>query len=230
MNYKGIFFDYDFTLGDSSAPILVGFQKSFAAMGLPQPTMEQVRPTIGMTLADALIFITGDRDPAKGEEFYRQFQLAVEDLADEEGKRLMVEGSRLFPGAAELLAALKADGRKTAIVSTKHSHTIRKILAFQNVPAMPDAVVGGSDVKEPKPHPEGLRKAMEELGLRPEEVLFCGDTVIDARAAQNAGVDFCPVLNGTTDAEAFAPYPHVFLANDLPALGRWLGLEADLFK
>lgn len=224
MDYKGIFFDYDFTLGDSSAPILVGFQKGFAAMGLPEPSMEQVRPTIGMTLADAFIHITGDRDPARGEEFYRQFQMAVEDLADEAGKRVMVEGSRLFPGAAELLKALKEDGRRTAIVSTKHSHTIRKILAFQQVPAMPDTVVGGSDVSRPKPSPEGLHKAMEELGLRPEEVLFCGDTVIDARAAQNAGVDFCPVLNGTTPAAAFEAYPHVFVAEDLTALGRWLGV------
>ena len=223
MAYKGVFFDYDFTLGDSSAPILVGFQKGFAAMGLPEPTMEQVRPTIGMTLADAYVHLTGDPDPAHGAEFYHQFQIAVEDLADEAGKRVMVEGSRLFPGAAELLAALREDGRKVAIVSTKHSGTIRKILTFQKVKSLPDLIVGGSDVNAPKPSPEGLSKAMAELGLGPEEVLFCGDTVIDAQAAQNAGVDFCAVLNGTTPEEAFRGYPHVYIAADLSDLGKWLG-------
>lgn len=224
MDYKGVFFDYDFTLGDSSVPILMGFQKGFAAMGHPAPTMEQVRPTIGMTLADAYGLLTGDTDPARGREFYRQFQLAVEDLADEEGKRAMVEQSRLFPGAKELLGALRESGRQIAIVSTKHSETIRKILAFQGADRLPHLIVGGSDVARPKPDPEGLNKALDALGLRAEEVLFCGDTVIDARAAENAGIPFCAVLNGTTPAEDFECCPHVFIADTLSELGRWLGL------
>lgn len=224
MGYKGVFFDYDFTLGDSSVPILMGFQKGFAAMGHPAPTMEQVRPTIGMTLADAYVLLTGDSDPAGGREFYHQFQLAVEDLADEEGKRAMVEQSCLFPGAKELLGALRESGTQIAIVSTKHSGTIRKILAFQGAEHLPHLVVGGSDVSRPKPDPEGLNKAMEALGLRAEEVLFCGDTVIDAKAAERAGVSFCAVLNGTTPAEAFEGCPHVFVAENLRELSRWLGL------
>lgn len=224
MKYRGVFFDYDFTLGDSSVPILMGFQKGFEAMGHPAPTMEQVRPTIGMTLADAYILLTGETDPAGGREFYRQFQLAVEDLADEEGKRVMIEQSRLLPGAAELLASLRERGCKVAIVSTKHSETIRNILAFRGLDGLPHLVVGGSDVSAPKPDPEGLNRAAEALGLKKEEILFCGDTVIDACAAQNAGVDFCAVLNGTTPARAFEDCPHVFVAEDLSAVSCWLGL------
>ena len=46
----------------------------------------------------------------------------------------------------------------------------------------------------------------------------------DAQTAQAAGTDFCAVLNGTTPAAAFAPYPSVHIAPDLPDLRRWLGL------
>ena len=62
--------------------------------------------------------------------------------------------------------------------------------------------------------------------LKPAEgqVLYCGDTVIDAEAAQRAGVRFCPVLNGVTPAEAFAPYPWEHVASDLIELRRWLGI------
>lgn len=224
MRYKGIFFDFDYTLGDSTVPILIGYQRGFQAMGWPAPTMEQVRPTIGMTLADGYRLLTGDEDPARAGEFYHRFQLAVGALAQGEDARLMPEKSVLLPGAAELLSALKEQGTRLAIVSTKLSVTIRQIFDYNGLSGLLDIVVGGGDVARCKPDPEGLRMAMAALDLRPEEVLFCGDTVIDAQAARNAGTDFCAVLGGTTPASAFADYPHVYLADSLPALKQWLGV------
>ena len=52
MHYQGIFFDFDYTLGDSTIPILRGYQEGFRALGWDAPTLEQVRPTIGMTLME----------------------------------------------------------------------------------------------------------------------------------------------------------------------------------
>ena len=51
-----------------------------------------------------------------------------------------------------------------------------------------------------------------------------GDTVLDAQAAQQAGVDFAAVLNGTTPAEEFQNLPHVHIAPDLNDLRAFLGL------
>ena len=224
MNYKGIFFDFDYTLGDSTLPITIGYQKGFAAMGWPEPTVEQVRPTIGMTLMDGYTMLTGDGDPERRREFYHQFQVAVGELAEEAGHTVMVEETRLFPGAAELLTALKEQGVKVAIVSTKLGLTIQRIFAHQGLEHLLDLVVGGKDVARAKPDPEGLNFALDKLGLDRSEVLFCGDTVIDARTAQNGGCDFCAVLNGTTPAEAFDGYPQVHIAPNLAELRRWLGL------
>jgi phosphoglycolate phosphatase len=224
MKYQGVFFDFDYTLGDSTVPILLGYQKGFRALGQPIPTLEQVRPTIGMTLMDGYTYLTGDQDPAHGQEFYHQFQLAVGELADEEGTRVMIEESKLLPGAAALLTALKLRGADVAIVSTKLSVTIWQIFRFNHLDHLLDKVVGGKDVARYKPDPEGLDLAMGELGLDRSQVLFCGDTVIDAQAAQNAGVDFCAVLNGTTPWAAFEDYPHVHIANDLMEVKTWLGV------
>ena len=33
MHYQGIFFDFDYTLGDSTIPILRGYQEGFRALG-----------------------------------------------------------------------------------------------------------------------------------------------------------------------------------------------------
>ena len=157
MHYQGIFFDFDYTLGDSTIPILRGYQEGFRALGWDAPTLEQVRPTIGMTLMEGYRQLTGDQDSGRADEFYH-------------------------------------------------------------------LIVGGRDVKRNKPDPEGLHLAMTKLGLKPEQVLFCGDTVIDAQAAKSAGVDFCAVLNGTTPGEAFDGYPHVHIAQDLWDVKKWLGV------
>lgn len=222
MKYQGVFFDFDYTLGDSTIPIFVGFCRGFAAMGLPEPTVEQVRPTVGKTLYDAYTMLTGDADPEHRAEFFHQFQLAVGEIAVGPDAHVMEEKSVLLPGAVELLRDLHESGVKVALVSTKGAGTIRQIFDRNGVTHLCDLIVGGHDVKRHKPDPEGLLFAMEQLGVKPEEVLFCGDTVIDAAAARNAGVEFAAVLNGTTPAEAFADYDHVHIAPDLVELHSWL--------
>lgn len=222
MSYHGVFFDFDYTLGDSTAAIAEGYRLGFLALGLDPPTEEQVRHTVGLTLADGYALLTGDHNPERQEAFYHSFQHTVGVEAGGEGRRLMIEGTTLFPGAEELLLALKHAGVRTAIVSTKPGSTIRRIFEHQGRKDLLDLVVGGDEVTQAKPHPQGLRLALERLGLSAEQVLFCGDTVIDAATAQAGGCDFCAVLNGTTKADAFERFPCVHTAPDLAELKSWL--------
>ena len=222
MSYHGVFFDFDYTLGDSTAAIAEGYRLGFLALGLDPPTEEQVRHTVGLTLADGYALLTGDHNPERQEAFYHSFQHTVGVEAGGEGRRLMIEGTTLFPGAEELLLALKHAGVRTAIVSTKPGSTIRRIFEHQGRKDLLDLVVGGDEVTQAKPHPQGLRLALERLGLSAEQVLFCGDTVIGAATAQAGGCDFCAVLNGTTKADAFERFPCVHTAPDLAELKRWL--------
>lgn len=224
MKYSGVFFDFDYTLGDSTLPITIGYQQGFRAMGWPEPTVEQVRPTIGMTLADGYTMLTGDSDPEHRQEFFRQFQIAVGERAQGDGAKVMVDETAFFPGAVELLEALHRSGTRVAIVSTKLGVTIRKIFARHGLEPLTDLIIGGEDVQRSKPDPEGLQLALDRLALPARQVLFCGDTVIDAQTARSGGADFCAVLNGTTDRAAFAPYPCVHIAPDLTDLRRFLAL------
>lgn len=222
MKYRGVFFDFDYTLGDSTPAIAEGYRLGFVALGLDPPTVAQVRPTIGLTLADGYSLITGDHDPERQETFFRTFQETVGVKAQGAGRTLMIEGTTLFPGAAELLEALKSAGVRTAIVSTKPGDTIRRIFEHQERLDLLDLVIGGDEVHHSKPNPEGLGLALEKLGLSSEQVLFCGDTVIDAATAQAGGCQFCAVLNGTTKAQAFERFPYVHIAQDLDELKNWL--------
>ena len=99
------------------------------------------------------------------------------------------EETFLFPGAAELLRGLRVRGVRLGIVSTKTGETIEYIMDRLGLGDCLDFVIGSSDVKHHKPHPEGLEMALDRLGLAPERVLYCGDTVLDAEAAQRAGLE-----------------------------------------
>ena len=101
---------------------------------------------------------------------------------------------------------------------------LRRILQRQGAEGWFRMVVGGEEVSSPKPHPEGLLRAVDALGAPAERTLYCGDTVIDAETAQRAGVPFAGVLNGTTTAEELSAFPHVYIASDLWALKKFLKL------
>ena len=212
--YQGVCFDFDYTLGDSTDSIVAGFQYGLTQMGWPSPDREAVKATIGYLLEDAYTMLTGDSDPARRAQFRPLFL----EVAKERQRRETV----LFPGAEELLRALHSRGVKTAIVSTKRGDTIQYIMERYKLMDQLEFVIGSEDVHAPKPDPQGLNMALERMGLSPKELLFCGDTVLDAGAAKNAGCPFCAVLNGTTPAEDFADFRPVHIAPDLFELRQWL--------
>src|SRR5699024_9643621 len=125
MDYKAVFFDFDYTLGDATEAIVAGFQYAFAKMGLPEPEREAVRRTIGMMLEDEYTVLTGDGGPENRARFRK--------LYTEKAGPLQVESTRLFPGAAELLTALHRQGIPAGIVSTKKTGTLRDVLEARGV-------------------------------------------------------------------------------------------------
>lgn len=214
--FQAVCFDFDYTLGDSTDSIVAGFQHGLTALGWPAPDREAVRNTIGYVLEDAYTLLTGDASPENRARFRPLFlEVAMERQRRE---------TTLFPGADALLRGLHRRGVRQAIVSSKRGDTIQIILGRLGLLQELDLVIGSADVRRHKPDPEGLLLAMERLGVSPGDTLFCGDTVLDAGAAQNAGCHFAAVLNGTTPAAAFAPFSPDHIAPDLDDLARWLGL------
>lgn len=214
--FQAVCFDFDYTLGDSTDSIVAGFQYGLTGLGWPAPDRETVRRTVGYMLEDSYTMLTGDRDRSRQAKFRALFSEAAVERQRRE--------TTLFPGAPELLRGLKARGVKAAIVSSKRGDTIEIIMDRFGLGDTLELVVGSGDVKRPKPDPEGLLFVLDRLGVRPEDALFCGDTVLDAGAARGAGCHFAAVLNGTTGAEAFVPFRPDHIAPDLWDLARWLGV------
>ncbi len=190
-----IIFDFDLTLADATKGIYICMNQAFISSGYPVADFEAVKKTIGYTLPVSFQMLTGNYDLDDAQQFTSVYVA----LAD----KMMNENTYIYPEVFEILPLLKSKGFRTAIVSTKYRYRIEEILKRDNLEDYVNFIIGGEDVTAHKPDPEGLLKAIEKLKVKENEVLYIGDSIVDAEAAQAAGISFCAVLTGTTSLEAF---------------------------
>lgn len=127
----------------------------------------------------------------------------------------MVANTELYAGVKSVLQKLKAKGYMIAIVTTKFHYRIEQILNKFDANELVDIIVGADDVKTEKPNPEGLLSVIEDLGAMKEEVLYVGDSLVDAKTAENAKVKFVAVLTGTTGKDDFKSYHSMYIGKNI---------------
>jgi len=118
----------------------------------------------------------------------------------------MVDLTLLFPDVPDTVQELKRRDIALGIVSTKYRYRIEAILRRENLLDSFSVIVGGSDVSEQKPSPEGLLKAVNGLNGACSRALYVGDSLVDAETARRARVPFVAVLSGTTEKNDFRDY------------------------
>lgn len=209
-SYSAYLFDFDYTLADSSQGIVKCFRLVLERHGHTGIDDYTIKRTIGKTLEQAFTQMTGIDDP-ETLAFYRKEYVREAD-------QYMTAYTRLFSETLDVLYALKARGCKIGIVSTKYRYRIMELLQ----PILPsdflDVLIGGEDVSAAKPDPEGLFLALERLRLDKEDMLYVGDSTVDARTAQAASVDFAGVLHGMTKRNELEVWPHIAIMDSLAEL------------
>lgn len=76
---------------------------------------------------------------------------------------------------------------KLAVASSSYYDLIVKTTKAIGLYDYFDKIVSGADVAHPKPAPDVFLKAMEELGVQPEECVIVEDSCNGVRAAKAAG-------------------------------------------
>lgn len=109
--------------------------------------------------------------------------------------------TELYPGIAEMLSALKADGIKTAIISNKDDITAKKVAVRLFEEGTIDLCLGARQGVPLKPEPDAVFEIMKSFGAKPEECLYIGDTATDIQTAKNAGLFSIGVLWGFRSEE-----------------------------
>jgi 2-phosphoglycolate phosphatase len=129
---------------------------------------------------------------------------------------------RIYPGAAETLAALKRRGVRLGLVTTKFTASAMPSLLHFDIARLFDVIVGLETVKNHKPHPEPVLKALAAFPYR--QAVMVGDTEGDLIAGRAAGILTCAV-GWSTKKDALAALRPDFWINDfaelIPAIERY---------
>lgn len=187
---EGLLFDLDGTLVDTWDLYLEAYRRALEPMVERMPTREEVRE-VGPS-AERHLF-RGLLGRERGEEAHRRFREHYEALHDE-----LFQG--VYPGVAEALDALRRRGRRLGIVTGKSRPAWE--ITRRRVELGPfHTVITEDEVEEPKPSPQGLVRALEELAAPPERTIYVGDAFRDLEAARAAGMRFAAALWSKSDEE-----------------------------
>lgn len=190
---KLIVFDLDGTLIDSRRDLAVAVNAMLGEMGRPalpeKVVAEYVGDGAGMLVRRAL----GDpADEHLVDEGVERFLACY--------KRHMLDHTHVYDGVFEALESLRAlsdgDERKFAVLTNKPVNPSKKICEALGLTKYFFQIYGGNSFGTKKPDAEGLRTLMSEAGVRPEETLMVGDSVVDVLVARNAGTYVIGCLYG----------------------------------
>ena len=102
----------------------------------------------------------------------------------------LFEKSRVYPGVIEGLRALAASGIGLCVVTNKPSTFTRPLLAAAGLANLFAVVLCADRPEDRKPSPKLPNAALAHFGVRPDEMIYIGDSFVDVAVARAAR---CPV-------------------------------------
>ena len=187
-----IVFDFDGTLFDASGAILHSFENALKDLDRPPMSRKTVSSLIGRPLFEMYRNLYPDTSEEETQRFIDRYRAHFWPVS--------LSLSKKMPGLDDCLRDLHP-GRRFAIATNRSARGARYILEGFNLAFYFPVIVGLEDVKQVKPHPEAVLKAIDQLGGHPSGGAMVGDTVEDVQAARAAGVLAIGVTTGTASRE-----------------------------
>lgn len=174
-----LIFDLDGTLIDSRADLAAGINHMRMHFGLEPLPLETVVGCIG----------NGVRRLVEG-------SLQGADVDVDEALRInkeyyyshLIVHTKLYEGVEHGLRSLAAAGHKLAVLTNKPGDASRQILEYFRIGDTFSAIIGGGDVENLKPEPDGALRCMEVSGADAADTWMIGDHCTDLATAANAGI------------------------------------------
>lgn len=180
--YDIYIFDFDGTLCDTKESLYQVFEDSFAAVGIYGITHEECEEFMHHTLKQA-----GEMKGVQEEDFPAFYEACIKSI----NRRETIEKSKPFLDVFPLLDILKNAGKTLAVCSGNTTKHIKEVMEYLNWPIEYFSAFMGSDIyKNGKPSAEPILMCLDVLGEKPSSrVVYVGDSLQDAEAALNAGID-----------------------------------------
>ena len=188
MKYKAIIFDLDGTLTDTLEDLFLSTNYALRSCCFPERSLSEVRRFVGNGVRKLI-----ERSVPEGtsrmhtdqcfEAFRSHYLLHCQDH------------TQLYPGIASMLMQLQAKGYRLGVVSNKLQAGVSELMRTYFHGIM-DVAVGEQPGIPCKPEPDMVYTALTQLGVKPEEAIYVGDSEVDIETARNAGMACISVLWG----------------------------------
>lgn len=187
--YKAIIFDVDGTIIDTEEAILKSLQKVLENEGRYYPLAE-LRFCLGIPGKETLKRLEVEND----EEVLSKWSQTVLEFSDE---------VKVFKGIRELLQTLSDSTYKLGIVTSKTGKEVQDEFDPFGLSGYFECIISASDTQKHKPHPEPLLACLNNLGVKPDEAVYIGDSIYDLQCAHTAGVQFALAHWGSKTTKGF---------------------------
>lgn len=191
---KAVIFDLDGTLSDTIASIKYCGDKALGAFGYGPYTEQQYKYFVGDGAANLIrraLAAGGDTHLVHFREAYSLYRELFRENSMYEVKP--------YDGIPELIRELKERDMQIAVLSNKpHAETVKVIEALFGKDCF-DSIQGQKEDVPIKPSPEGVFQILEQLELKPEDIIYLGDTATDMKTGKSAGAFTVGALWGFRD-------------------------------
>lgn len=188
---KALIFDLDGTLLNTLEDLKDSTNYALRYFGYPERSLEEVRCFVGNGVAK--LIERAISDGVENPDFQDCLKLFRENYSQN-----MYNHTAPYQGVMELLANLREKGYKIAVVSNKFDAAVKELCDkyFTN---LIDVAIGQMDDVPKKPAPNGVYKAIQELGVDRKNCVYIGDSEVDVKTAYNASLPCIGVLWGFRD-------------------------------
>lgn len=206
-----LMFDLDLTLIDSTTSIHSYMSHAFKTMGLPAPSLAATHESIGMSLQESFVYLTGNRDS----EAITKFERIFIDKAESDP----TQGVCLFAESKLLLEELKHSGARLSLITSKNRGGVDPILAHFELQDLFDQIICGDEVERNKPDPQPISQALQHQDRSALPYFYVGDSLVDCNTVKNhGGGAFFGVTTGSTTLDDFASATDALVVSDLGTL------------
>ena len=192
LTLKACLFDLDGTLVDTIGDIVYAMNVALAQAGIAPIDSQTCMRFVGRGLHNALKGALVDSGSHPDDATMQNLVQVLLDTYREHP----YERSRVYPGIELLLQNSVASGLTAGVLSNKEDSLV-KVIVKKKFPDIPFAFVQGACKGVPlKPDPTTALAFARSLNLAPSQVLFVGDSEVDAQTAIAAGMPYALVTWG----------------------------------
>lgn len=180
MKYKYIIFDLDGTLSDSKEGITKSVQYALEKVGIIEENLEDLEHFVGPPMVEQYIKTYGmSKDKAfETLGYYRERYTPIG-----------IYETKAYPGVVEVLEALKDNGVKIGMATSKPEGMAVEVAKFLEIEKYFD-IICGADLKGPRQSKaDVLNKLFKNSDFIKEQSVLVGDTHYDIEGANKIGID-----------------------------------------